>query len=99
MKCSGMAVIFGKGRFCDYKYLPTHGIEPCRINLYTELIHGYSKLFFGLLDKHRLYYALFAGQSIGMARNGANVPWVDDYDIIFFRKSICKITIVFVTEI
>ena len=56
----------------------------------NEFIYERAKVYFSILDSFKLEYAVFAGQSIGMIRNGRNIPWVDDYDIMIFTSSIIK---------
>lgn len=69
-------------------YLPSRGITGLKIKTYNELIHGYAKIFFGILDMFQLEYFVFAGTSVGYVRNQKNIPWVDDYDIMIFEKDI-----------
>jgi glycerol-3-phosphate cytidylyltransferase len=71
-------------------YFPQVGIHPCKINIYNEFIHDCAKIFFQLLDKHELVYYVFAGSAVGYLRDGNNIPWVDDYDIIISKNQIEK---------
>jgi phosphorylcholine metabolism protein LicD len=47
-----------------------------------------AKIYFRILNQTDLEYYVFAGSAIGMLRNGKNIPWVDDYDIIIFQDQI-----------
>ena len=82
--------IFDLNNINDYYYSPLYGIKPCYINMPNEFIYERAKVYFNILDSFKLEYAVFAGQSIGMIRNGKNIPWVDDYDIMMFNSSINK---------
>jgi hypothetical protein len=70
----------------DIYYLPCCGIVGTQIPTYNEYIHICAKIFFNILDKHKLDYYVFAGTSIGYVRNQKNIPWIDDYDIMIFEK-------------
>jgi len=72
----------------DGYYLPTVGITNCKINEPNELKRDQSIIFFKILDAHKIPYAIFAGNSIGLIRNGKSIPWSDDYDIIILNNHI-----------
>lgn len=67
-------------------YLPSYGIYPSSVNLYSELKHHFAKIFFNILVKSNIEFFVFAGSSIGLLRNNKNTPWVDDYDIVVFKE-------------
>lgn len=79
--------IFPENDISKYNYSPIRGIYPSRINMYTEFIHTTARVFFEIMNTSDLDYAVFAGQAIGKIRNGSNIPWVDDYDIIIMRDN------------
>lgn len=70
----------------DIYYLNNCSIIPSQVNLYNDYIHNIAKIFFKILDKYKINYYVFAGSAIGLIRNGKNIPWADDYDIIIFNK-------------
>jgi len=47
-----------------------------------------AKIYFSILNKSKFEYYIFAGSAIGLVRDGKNIPWVDDYDIIIFKKNL-----------
>ncbi len=63
-------------------YSPLNSIYPSKINLFTDFIANVAKIFFKIMEQSDIKYYLFAGNSIGLLRNGKSIPWVDDYDII-----------------
>jgi phosphorylcholine metabolism protein LicD len=67
-------------------YLPTNGIIPCKVNMYNEFIDNCAKIFFQIMESSKIEYFLFAGSAIGLIRDGKNIPWVDDYDIMIFEE-------------
>ena len=69
-------------------FLNSTGITGCKVNLYNEMIHSIACVFFKILDHFNLDYYVFAGSAIGLCRDGNNIPWVDDYDIIIFEDQI-----------
>lgn len=71
-------------------YLATNGITNCKVNIYNEWIHDRANIFFKILNKFNLEYYVFAGSAIGLVRDGKNIPWVDDYDIVVFVDEIGK---------
>lgn len=91
--------IFPDNNTNNYKYSPIKGIYPSNINMITEHIRTVSKIYFNLIDKHKLEYAVFAGQSVGLCRNGKNLPWVDDYDMIIFKKDVVFFETIIVPEL
>ena len=74
--------------FCDDYYLPTVGMTNCKINEHNELKRDQSIIFFRILDRHNMPYAIFAGSSIGLLRNGKTIPWSDDYDVIILNNNL-----------
>ena len=82
--------IFNLKNINNYYYSPLYGIKPSCINMHNEFIYEKAKIYFKILDLFNLEYAVFAGQSIGMIRNKRNIPWVDDYDILFFSSQLNK---------
>ena len=72
----------------DKYFLNSTGITGCKVNLYNEMIHCTAVIFFKILDHFNLDYYVFAGSAIGLCRDGNNIPWVDDYDIIIFEDQI-----------
>ena len=71
-------------------YLATNGLINCRVNVYNEWIHNRANVFFKILNKFDLEYYVFAGSAVGLVRNGENIPWVDDYDVIVFKEHMDK---------
>jgi hypothetical protein len=69
-------------------FLNSTGVTGCKVNLYNEMIHCVAVIFFKILDHFNLDYYVFAGSAIGLCRDGNNIPWVDDYDIIIFEDQI-----------
>ena len=70
------------------KYFPDIGIPEINIPIYTNFNSDIAKIYFRILNQTDLEYYVFAGSSIGLLRNGKNIPWVDDYDIIIFKDQI-----------
>lgn len=75
----------------NLQYFPCSGIINSRLTTYNEFIHDRAQVFFKILDKFKLNYFVFAGSSIGYLRNGRNIPWCDDYDIIVFIQDVTKL--------
>ena len=72
-------------------YFASTGITNLTLTTYNEFIHDQAILFFNILSRYRVEtfeYAVFAGNSVGLLRNGNNLPWGDDYDIIIFDKHV-----------
>lgn len=73
-------------------YFASIGITNIALTTYNEFIHNQAKLCFKILNdfeiSHKITYAVFAGNSIGLVRAGKNLPWADDYDIILFKNDI-----------
>ena len=69
-------------------YLPTVGVTNLKLCEPNEVIADQATIFFRILDAFKIPYALFAGSSIGLLRNGKTLPFVDDYDIIIFNKHV-----------
>lgn len=75
------------------KTKPTHifpdiGLTNCAIPIYTAFNFDMASIYFRILNSTPLEYYVFAGSAIGMARNGKNIPWADDYDIIMFEDQL-----------
>lgn len=85
-----MKIVFPDTDPKKYNYSPQKGVYPSNINMYTDFIHSRAKVFFEIVDRFNLEYAVFAGSSVGMVRNNRNLPWVDDYDMIILKESIEK---------
>ena len=75
-------------KFCGDYYLPTLGMTNCKINEHNELKRDQSIIFFRILDRYNVPYAIFAGSSIGLLRNGKTIPWSDDYDIVILNNNL-----------
>lgn len=69
-------------------FFPDVGLTEFKIPIYTLFNSDMAKIYFTILNQSSLEYYVFAGSSIGMIRNGKNIPWVDDYDIIVFKDQI-----------
>lgn len=69
-------------------YLPTVGVTNLKLCEPNEVIADQATIFFRILDAFRIPYALFAGSSIGLLRNGKTLPFVDDYDIIILNQHV-----------
>jgi glycerol-3-phosphate cytidylyltransferase len=74
--------------FCGDYYLSTVGMTNCKMNEHNELKRDQSIIFFRILDKYNVPYAIFAGSSIGLLRNGKTIPWSDDYDIVILNNNL-----------
>ena len=69
-------------------YFPDIGITKFKIPIYTPFFSDLAKVFFKILNSTSLEYYVFAGSAIGMVRDGNNIPWVDDYDILIFEDQL-----------
>lgn len=73
-------------------YFASIGITNLALTTYNHFIHNQAKLCFKILNDfetiHKITYAVFAGNSIGLVRTGKNLPWSDDYDIILFKHDV-----------
>ena len=69
-------------------YLPTVGMTNCKINEHNELKRDHATIYFRILDRYNVPYAVFAGSSIGLLRNGGTIPWSDDYDIVILNSEL-----------
>lgn len=73
-------------------YFASVGITNLTLTTYNEFIHTQAKLCFKILNdfetSHKITYAVFAGNSVGLVRVGKNLPWADDYDIIIFKHDV-----------
>ena len=84
-------------------YFASIGITNLNLTTYNEVIHEQAKICFKILDEfessHKITYAVFAGNSIGLLRAGNNLPWADDYDIILFKHHVALFTSHIVPEL
>jgi hypothetical protein len=84
-------------------YFASIGITNLNLTTYNEVIHEQAKICFKILgdfeSSHKITYAVFAGNSIGLLRAGNNLPWADDYDIILFKHDIALFTSHIVPEL
>jgi hypothetical protein len=84
-------------------YFASIGITNLNLTTYNEVIHEQAKICFKILgdfeSSHKITYAVFAGNSIGLLRAGNNLPWADDYDIILFKHDIAVFTSHIVPEL
>lgn len=84
-------------------YFASIGITNLNLTTYNEVIHEQAKICFKILGEfessHKMTYAVFAGNSIGLLRAGNNLPWADDYDIILFKHDIVVFTSHIVPEL
>lgn len=84
-------------------YFASIGITNLNLTTYNEVIHEQAKICFKILGEfessHKMTYAVFAGNSIGLLRAGNNLPWADDYDIILFKHDIAVFTSHIVPEL
>lgn len=78
-------------------YSNKHGIINSDLCIYTEYVHTYAIKFFEILNSFHVTYYVFAGSAIGLMRDGKNIPWVDDYDIIVKESELGKISKALVT--
>lgn len=69
-------------------YLPTVGMTNCKMNEHNEIKRDHATIYFRILDRHNVPYAVFAGSSIGLLRNGRTIPWSDDYDIVVLNSDL-----------
>jgi len=76
-------------------YVPTVGMTNCILNEHNELKRDQAKIFFRILDKYNVPYAIFAGSSVGLLRDGKTIPWSDDYDIIVLNNDLKRLFNVF----
>jgi glycerol-3-phosphate cytidylyltransferase len=75
----------------NYYYLPSIGITNFKSTMYNEFIKDRATVIFNILNSNNINYYVFAGSSIGLYRDGKNIPWVDDYDIIVLEDEYNKI--------
>jgi hypothetical protein len=84
-------------------YFASIGITNLNLTTYNEVIHEQAKICFKILgdfeSSHKITYAVFAGNSIGLLRAGNNLPWADDYDIILFKHHVALFTSHIVPEL
>ena len=84
-------------------YFASIGITNLNLTTYNEVIHEQAKICFKILgdfeSSHKITYAVFAGNSVGLLRAGNNLPWADDYDIIIFKNDIAFFTSDIVPEL
>ena len=73
---------------CGGYYLPTVGMTNCKLNEHNELKRDHATIFFRILDRHNVPYAVFAGSSIGLLRNGRTIPWSDGYSVVVLNSDI-----------
>lgn len=85
----------GEGIGSDDYYLPTVGMTNCVLNEHNELKQDQANIYFKILDKYNVPYAIFAGSSIGLLRNGKTIPWSDDYDVIILNNDLNRLYKVF----
>jgi len=87
----------------DCYYFYSVGVTNLKLTTYNEFIHDQSQILFKILNKYenvnKLKYAVFAGNSVGLVRNGKNLPWGDDYDVILFQNYISFFSNVVIPEI
>lgn len=76
-------------------YVPTVGMTNCILNEHNELKRDQASIYFKILDKYNVPYAIFAGSSVGLLRNGKTIPWSDDYDIIVLSSDLKRLFKVF----
>ena len=76
-------------------YVPTVGMTNCVLNEHNELKRDQASIYFKILDKYSVPYAIFAGSSVGLLRNGKTIPWSDDYDIIVLSSDLKRLFKVF----
>jgi len=73
-------------------YFESIGITNLNLTTYNDFIHEQAKICFKILSNfetsHKITFAVFAGNSIGLLRAGKNLPWSDDYDIILFKHDV-----------
>ena len=84
-------------------YFASIGITNLNLTTYNEVIHEQAKICFKILGEfessHKITYAVFAGNSVGLLRASKNLPWADDYDIILFKHDIAFFTSDIVPEL
>jgi glycerol-3-phosphate cytidylyltransferase len=73
---------------CGGYYLPTVGMTNCKLNEDNELKRDQATIYFRILDRYNVQYAVFAGSSIGLLRNGKTIPWSDDYDVVVLNSDL-----------
>lgn len=79
-------IFFNQGAYLTYS--PLYGLSIYKKNLNTEFIRDNATIFFRLIESLKISYGIFAGNAVGYVRNKANMPWVDDYDIMVFGSDI-----------
>jgi glycerol-3-phosphate cytidylyltransferase len=73
---------------CGGYYLPTVGMTNCKLNEHNELKRDHATIYFRILDRHNVPYAVFAGSSIGLLRNGRTIPWSDGYSVVVLNSDL-----------
>jgi len=77
-----------KYELCGGYYLPTVGMTNCKLNEHNELKNDHATIYFRILDRYNVPYAVFAGSSIGLLRNGRTIPWSDDYEVVVLNSDL-----------
>jgi glycerol-3-phosphate cytidylyltransferase len=77
-----------KNVVCDGYYLPTVGMTNCKLNEHNELKRDHATIYFRILDRYNVPYAVFAGSSIGLLRNGKTIPWSDGYSVVVLNSDL-----------
>ena len=73
---------------CGGYYLPTVGMTNCKLNEHNELKRDHATIYFRILERHNVPYAVFAGSSIGLLRNGRTIPWSDGYSVVVLNSDL-----------
>jgi len=75
-----------KNVVCGGYYLPTVGMTNCKLNEHNELKRDHATIYFRILDRYNVPYAVFAGSSIGLLRNSRTIPWSDGYSVVILNS-------------
>jgi len=77
-----------KNVVCGDYYLPTVGMTNCKLNEHNELKRDHATIYFRILDRYNVPYAVFAGSSIGLLRNSRTIPWSDGYSVVVLNSDL-----------
>ena len=77
-----------KNVVCGGYYLPTVGMTNCKLNEHNELKRDHATIYFRILDRYNVPYAVFAGSSIGLLRNSRTIPWSDGYSVVVLNSDL-----------
>jgi glycerol-3-phosphate cytidylyltransferase len=69
-------------------FFESSGFTNSHLTHYSKFNNDCANVYFKIMNSCDIEYFVFAGTMIGYMRDGYNIPWVDDYDIIIFEEYI-----------